>query len=276
MGVARIKQKELEKASLPCILCGGHVLATTKEHCPPRSLFQLRQWPEGYEFPACAACNGGSSNSDLIVAFIAHMDPAANTEQLTKGFGLMRRVNKQAPKLLPAMFMSSAVEARAQARRLGMRPGPGQTYQGLGIANITDEMREAVESVAAKLTKAVYYMQTGSVFPVNGGIMFQWFTNAQLREHGRIPVLEAMAPMAATSPTIKRSGKNLKDQFDYRYSRDDTGDLHVMQVAFGQVFGFVTVFSQVPGKLEAIEASIKAKVQDGESPFKFLSTGAAS
>jgi hypothetical protein len=273
MGVARIKQQELKKASLPCIFCGGHVLATTKEHCPPRALFRERSWPEGYEFPACLSCNGGSSDSDLIVAFLAHMDPTANKERLAKGFNLMRLANIQAPKMLPAMFISSAVEARSQARRLGMRPGPGQTYQGLGIANVTDEMREAVESFAAKLTKAVFHMQTGSIFPTDGGIWFQWFTNAQLREHGKIPIIEAMANFAATSPTLKRNGKDLRDQFDYKYSIDGMGALHVLQVAFGPVFGFVTIFSQVPGKLEEMEANMMEQVPGGGNPFKSIGAG---
>ena len=270
MGIARAKQRELVKAHLPCIFCGGHELATTKEHCPPRSLFRGRNWPEGYEFPACETCNGGSSNSDLIVAFMANMNPNANSEESVKGANLMRRAHKQVPNLLPEMFAMSAVESRAQARLLGMRPGPGQTYQSLGIANVTNEMQTAVESVAAKLTKAVYYMQTGSIFPRHGEIWFQWFTNAQLRQYGRIHILEAMATMAATSPALQRNGKDLKDQFDYKYSRDDTGDLHVMQVVFGDVFGLATIFSQVPGKLEKIEANIKSQLPHGASPFKYL------
>lgn len=247
-------------------------MATTKEHCPPRALFREKNWPEGYEFPACKACNGGSSDSDLIVAFMANMDPAANDEQLKKGHGLMRLAHRQAPRMLPAMFNSSALKARAQARRLGMKPGPGQTYQGLGIVNVTDEMRLAVETVAAKLTKAVFYMQTGSIFPQDGSIWFQWFTNAQLREHGNIPLIEALANFPAEAPVLKRNGKDLSDQFDYKYSKDDEGYLHVLQTVFGQVFGFVTIFSQVPGKLEEIETKIKRQVPDGQSPFIFLGT----
>ena len=272
MGDARLKQKELEKARKPCIFCGGQNLATTKEHCPPRSMFRDRQWPVGYDFPACESCNGGSSNSDLIVAFMAHMRLAADDAQFTAGVGLMKSVNRQVPNMLASMFLTSSNEARMQARKLGMRPGPGQTYRDLGIANITGEMQSAVEVVAAKLTKAVYNMQTGAVFPADGGIMFLWFTNAQLLEHGKIFVLDAMASIAAMSPTISRNGKDLRDQFDYKYSTDVDGALHVMQTVFGTVFGFVTIFSQIPGRLESIADGISNALRDAVSPFKFLSS----
>lgn len=157
-----------------------------------------------------------------------------------------------------------------------MRIGPGQTYQSLGIVNVTDEMHDAVESFAAKLTKAVFHMQTSSIFPTNGGIWFQWFTNAQLREHGKISILEAMATIAATSPTLKRNGKDLRDQFDYKYSVDEEGALHMLQVVVGQSFGFVTIFSPVPGKLEEMGANIRMQLPDGENPFKSLSVSAVA
>jgi hypothetical protein len=181
------------------------------------------------------------------------MDSSANQDSLAKGLNLMRLVNKQAPKMLRSMFISSAVKARSQARRLGMRIGPGQTYQRLGIVNVTDEMHEAVELLAAKLTKAVFHMQTSSIFPTDGGIWFQWFTNAQLREHGKISILEAMATFAATSPTLKRNGKDLRDQFDYKYSVDEKGALHTLQVVFGQSFGFVTFSARCSESLKKWE-----------------------
>lgn len=270
MGEAKQRKVQLLAAKTPCIFCGGGTLATTEEHCPPKAMFKERKWPEGYAFPACAPCNNGSSDDDLLVAFLAQLQPSANAETLSKGFGLMRMTHRQFPGLLEKMMRSSAVEARAHARRLGMQPGPGQTYQELGIVNVTDAMDECVAKVAAKFTKAVYYMQTGNVFPGDGAIMFQWFTNAQRIEHGRIALIDGLAGLAAMSPPIVRSGKDLKDQFDYRYSQGENGELHVLQVIFGEVFGFVTIFSPAPGRLEAMEDRLKERAGKDDSPFKFL------
>ncbi len=271
MGEAKQRKMQLLAAKTPCIFCGGAAHATTEEHCPPKALFRERKWPEGYVFPACASCNNGSSDDDLLVAFLAQLQPSANAETLSKGFGLMRMTHRQFPGLLEKMMTSTAVEARANARRLGMRPKPGQTYQELGIVNVTAAMDDCVANVAAKLTKAVYYMQTGKIFPSDGAIMFQWFTNAQRIEHGRIVLLDGLAGLAAMSPPIMRSGKNLKDQFDFRYSQGENGELHVLQVVFGEVFGFVTIFSPTPGRLEAMENRLNERAEKDDSPFRFLS-----
>ncbi len=68
-----------------------------------------------------------------------------------------------------------------------------------------------------------------------------------------------------------RSGKNLKDQFDFRYSQGENGELHVLQVVFGEVFGFVTIFSPTPGRLEAMENRLNERAEKDDSPFRFLS-----
>jgi hypothetical protein len=259
-----------------CIFCGGRVVASTVEHCPPRAMFRDKAWPEGFEFSACTSCNGGSSNEDLMVAFLAQLR-GADQKTLQKGFGLMRSVNRQFPGLLDKIFSRSANEARADARRLGIRPRPGETYQQLGTVDIPDEMHRCVEVFASKLTKAIYFMKTGMPFPADGGIQFQWFTNAQRLEHGRIVLLEVLAGLAAMSAPVERSGRDLKDQFDYLYSVDEPKELHVLQVGFGEVFGFVSIFSQVPGRLEAMDERLAERFEGEQkkSPFKWLSSNRA-
>lgn len=58
MGEAKLKQYNRQKFLLHhkrCCYCGAP--STTTDHCPPRSFFLGRKWPEGYEFPACNSCN---------------------------------------------------------------------------------------------------------------------------------------------------------------------------------------------------------------------------
>ena len=141
-----------------------------------------------------------------------------------------------------------------------------------GIVHIPEALHRAVGILGGKLTKGVYYKQTGNILPEDGGVMFQWFTNAQLREHGKIAILDALAGMTAMSTPQERSGKDLKDQFDYLYSVDGSGDLHVMQVVIGKMFGFVTIFSQTPGRLEKIDNYLNAKLGTEKGPFRFLSS----
>lgn len=260
----------MSASGLQCIFCGGLRPATTEEHCPPRALFRDKAWPEGYAFPACKDCNGGSSDDDLIVAFLAQLRIGADQATQQKAGGLMKAVNRQHPGFLRQMVDLSAVEARAVARRLGMSPEPGQTYQQMGVVRIPEAMHSGVESVAAKFTKGVYFRHTGAVFPADGGILFHWFTNAQLREHGSIPVLDVFAQFAAVEPPLTRNGRNLSDQFSYRYSAAEDGSVHVLQATVSDVFGFVTLFSPIPGQMAGMRDEMRARLGGTFSPFKLL------
>ena len=224
-------------------------------------MFKDRVWPEGYVFPACVECNAGSSDGDLVVAFLAHLrggeEPATG-----QAIGIMKRANLQFPTLLGKMLARSPTQARSDARHFGMRPGPGQTYQDIAPVRVTPEMEEGVRTLARKLTKAIYYMRTQQVFPANGGIRFQWYTNADRLENGRMLAINTLARFAVQEAPITRAGQSLADQFDYRYSCDAEGGLHVLAVTFGQVFGFVTLFSQTAGALEAIQERVDAQLGD--------------
>src|SRR5690348_11173313 len=88
-----------------CAFCGGSARATTIEHCPPRAMFQKRQWPEGFEFPACKICNQSSDNQDLIIAMLARFDPTGRqSDDDGKLAGLMKAVNLQFPSLFNQMM----------------------------------------------------------------------------------------------------------------------------------------------------------------------------
>lgn len=201
---------------------------------------------------------------------MARLDPELSADQHQKGIGLMKAVNRQFPGFLSEMFERSAVKARSDARRLGMVPPKGMTYQELGIANIPDAMHRCVETLAAKLTKAVYFKEQGSIFPSDGDIAFHWFTNAQKQEHGAIAALEALANVKATEPMLIRNGKDLRDQFDYRYSADEGSALYCLQVVFGKVFGFVTLFSPTSQRVRAIDEEFVTRTGAGQSPWRFL------
>lgn len=274
MGQARRRRVAFFENHPTCIFCGGTAPATTQEHCPPRAMFSGRQWPVGYEFASCAPCNNGSADEDLIVVYLAHLEPVGegDEERMNDGKNLMLRIEKRHPGFLSEMLSRTAVQARADARRLNLTPAPGQTHQELGIVNIPAAMHKAVAVFASKLTKAIYFRRTGRIFPADGGIMFLWFTNAQRMEHGRIPAIEAMKTVVTLSEPLMRSGQDLKEQFDYAYSPDKDGELHALQVVFGTVFGFFSVLSQTPGRIEAIEERLRARFPDKESPFTFIST----
>lgn len=269
MGAAARHRREFLKTHTQCAFCGGNALATTIEHCPPRAMFQNKQWPEGFEFPSCNSCNLGTSDQDLLVAMIARMDPFSGMgDKDGKLTGLMRMTNRQFPGLFEKMI-PSAVEARTSNRKLGISPKQGQTHQEVGGIKITDEFHQAVCTMAKKLAKGIYYQQKVKPFPNHGGLILNWFTNVELFKHGKYLIFEALRELTGNTPVLKRTGQFLNDQFAYKLSITEEQDIFVIQAKFGNAFGIVVVGSSKQGKLESFVAELRERTGK-KGPFTIL------
>jgi hypothetical protein len=219
MGEAKNRTKRFLSEHPFCVFCGGHAQTTSIEHCPPRALFQNRQWPEGFEFPACDLCNQGSSKYDLIASLLARMDPFENKgDRDGKTRGLMLNLRQNDKDLFNRLF------SKVNGDRVP----------------ITDEMHTAVGTLAKKLTKAIYFKQSKLIFPTDGNIFMNWFTNEILLESRRIPIFDALQGITGSVPLLQRNGKYLNDQFQYKCSISENFEVMILQVLFGNALGFVT------------------------------------
>ncbi|MET3070615.1 hypothetical protein [Herbaspirillum seropedicae] len=255
MGQSKQRKNAFKQEHPRCIFCGGERETTTEEHCPPRALFNHKHWPEGFVFPSCEPCNNGTSNDDAIVALLARMDPMNPERGADERIpGLMLNVHNQGNGFLLNMFNVSTRQARNAMRRLNMAPAPGQLRRHSGVVNVPARADDAVIVLARKLTKALFYRATGRPFPVDGDILFNWFTNATLLEHGEIPALMYAAQFRSESIPTVRSGINLANQFDCRISLSPDNNLLIVQALFGATFGFVTAASSTPRLLSDINA----------------------
>lgn len=269
MGAATRYRRKFLSLHQRCAFCDGKANATTIEHCPPRAMFQFRQWPEGFEFPSCESCNHGTDNYDLLVAMLARMDPFEEKGNMDgKQIGLMKSVNQQFPGLFQKMT-PTASEARRRNRDLGLRPAPGQTHQEAGVVKVPEEFHQAVCVLARKLAKGIYYREVGSPFPDNGCLLLNWFTNADLLRTGKYIVFDLLKELGGTAPPLQRSGKYLNEQFEYKLSLSQEKDILVLQARFGNAFGLVVFGSTLLGKLEAIVTRLREQTQHN-GPFAIL------
>lgn len=269
MGAATRYRRKFLSLHPRCAFCDGKANATTIEHCPPRAMFQFRQWPEGFEFPSCESCNHGTDNYDLLVAMLARMDPFEEKGNMDgKQIGLMKSVNQQFPGLFQKMT-PTASEARRRNRDLGLRPAPGQTHQEAGVVKVPEEFHQAVCVLARKLAKGIYYREVGSPFPDNGCLLLNWFTNADLLRTGKYIVFDLLKELGGTAPPLQRSGKYLNEQFEYKLSLSQEKDILVLQARFGNAFGLVVFGSTLLGKLEAIVTRLREQTQHN-GPFAIL------
>lgn len=270
MGAAKKHRRAFLAGNPTCAFCGGNASATTIEHCPPRAMFQYRHWPEGFEFPACESCNAGSRREDAIFALIARLDPFDGQGDRDGTMqGLMRRVYAQDPEVLRKMI-PTANEARRLNREAGLRPGPGQTHRDLGIAKVPDELHRAVCAVARKLAKGIFYRETTTIFPADGCILMNWFTNADMTEDGVYPVFDTLKNFAGETPPLKRAGKYLHEQFEYKLTLwRERGNEFALQAKFGRALGFAIFASPVRGRLEKAVEELRETTQR-TGPFEVL------
>ena len=133
-------------------------------------------------------------------------------------------------------------------------------------------MREAVDVLAAKLTKGVYHRHTGAIFPSDGGLVMTWFTNTDLITDGGYKLFDVLKHIAGDAPMLTRSGKDLNDQFEYKFSLSPEQHILALQAKFANAFGFVVFGSTTAGLLEnnVQQAITAAPRTDGVEPSRIL------
>ena len=119
MGQAKLK-RQAHAAILAhhsgCIYCAGKNAATTIEHMPPIAVFEGKQRPKGFEFPACGPCNNGTGHSDLVAALLARIWPDAVSEIQKKDLKkLLGAVANNIRQLLSEMSIGRAGEKLARS-----------------------------------------------------------------------------------------------------------------------------------------------------------------
>jgi hypothetical protein len=214
-------------------------------------MFKARQWPEGFEFPACTSCNGGSSREDLLIAWLARIDftDDENAEQDQEFNRLLSTIRAREPGLIDRMI-PTAEEDKALSEKMGIAPLGTTAEPELVPVHVPTKFDNAVHVFSAKLFKGVYYQEIGNPFPENGCILSHWFTNAHLFTHGSYPMFDALSKLAGKAPLLKRQKRLLNDQFEYKVSISEDRSLLLLQARFGRSFGIVSCGSGVQGLLE--------------------------
>src|SRR5437763_7043656 len=83
-----------------CCFCGGNRLAATREHMPPKSLFDNSHRPDKLVMPACHECNRGTSTADLTVALVSRWNYDSGEQERSDHTRLSAQVRRQAPDLI--------------------------------------------------------------------------------------------------------------------------------------------------------------------------------
>jgi hypothetical protein len=99
-----------------CCYCGGLRASTTREHMPPKSLFDNSHRPDKLVLPSCNECNNGTSTADLTAAMVSRWAYDNSIQEQADHTKLAQRIKKQAPEIVVEWTRTSDPIQRAKAR----------------------------------------------------------------------------------------------------------------------------------------------------------------
>jgi hypothetical protein len=231
MGEAKRQIRSILSTSRLCIFCGGYAPATTVDHQPARALFDRRNWPEGYAFPACEPCNKGSKDAEHKLALLVRIDSEREDDPVRRREfqKLLVGMKNNFPGLLRPL---SANEKRKFLKSEGFGRAPGVALAEIHAAGIQADAAEALFDVTLrKLLKALHWKHTGNIVRWDEGVKSAWYTNAYFDVFRRSAEADFYLNLPACPPIV-RSRRDISDQFSYRFGRDDTGDLSAFVIGF--------------------------------------------
>lgn len=210
----RLKRQVFFAEHPVCCFCGGETPAVEMDHIPARYLFSGRQWPEGYVFPACAACNDLSAADEHIMGFLVRIQLSNLSENDERELEqAVWQIRDRHPELFNGLKELKRSETRRFLREQGLSMGdfPAEPY----VVTVPDELAAVPKRYGEKLGRALYYLHTGRVVPKNGWVSVRVMTNAQFMSP-KFP-LDTFRVLDRR-PIVTRSGNSLEGQFSYRYA----------------------------------------------------------
>jgi hypothetical protein len=94
--------------------------------------------------------------------------------------------------------------------------------RGNGEWQIADEMREAVDVLAAKLTKGIFYRHTGAIFPKGGGLIMTWYTNGDVIVDGGYKLFDVLKHIPGDAPMLMGSTSTISSSTNSPYLQSST------------------------------------------------------
>lgn len=250
------RQEFLKKAPW-CIYCGA--AATTIDHCPPRSFFAGRHWPETYEFPACEPCNADNRLDEQALSVLVRSGLTQSSQESDRieWERLARGVRNNQQAVFAEWKDIRRNEVRNGLRRAFGRDGDERRRQGWGLINLGPLTKAILTRFMIKLTKALYFRHNEHIFD---GVAYIYHIN-KLSADTTPDYINSILKMAPETPKIERNKKTLIDQFIYQFNHSPEHRVMYAVVQFGEqfIFQLVAASRDIDEKLLATQPNEQAK-----------------
>jgi hypothetical protein len=218
MGEAKQKLSATAKliAQLPaCAFCGIKA-TTTREHMPPKALFDNSHRPDRLVMPACSECNRGTSTSDLIAAMISRWDFYPNAQSQIDHSKLSAQIKRQAPDVVREWLSIDSPAQQRQARRHlethGVNVPFGARFTTVGPLTI-----QHLNVFAHKLVLALYFEHFKRPLSHAGRVQAIWKTKEDFSIRG-LP--QNLLELFDGYNTLIQGQWKAAEAFEYRFARN--------------------------------------------------------
>jgi hypothetical protein len=221
MGEAKRKLSTTKKFLMEfpaCFFCGGKRAATTREHMPPKSLFDNSHRPDKLVMPACAECNRSTSTADLTAAIVSRWNYDSGEQERLDHRKLVAQMRIQAPALSNEWGTHAGEEEARQHLRKYVVPVPHDA----GIATIGPETIRQLNLFAHKAVLALYFEHFRKPLPISGGFCAFWKTKEDFARDGIPPYLFEIMPDYGT---LIQGQWDERETFEYRHAVNEKDGL---------------------------------------------------
>ncbi len=229
------KRRYIDVAHPFCCFCGGTTPATTLDHVPSKSCFPDGLCPEGFEFPACKACNHGTKRDDQIFGsyvMLLDFDRSSLDQNFARKLIRLRDgIANNYPEALPD----------ASTAHLICKIGGVDTPRPIAVAVRTRvAFRDAALRMGRKLAHALYYRELGKPLSKQHRLA----TGLYQAQDSRAAALTQFFANLLPDQTIasRANVRNYGQRFAYKSGVKDEGEFFVYAAQFGKgliVWGIV-------------------------------------
>jgi hypothetical protein len=239
MGQARLRLSATAKllAEFPwCAICGGIKRASTREHMPPKALFDNSHRPDKLVFPACHDCNKGTSTADLVASLISRWGMDSSAQWQSDHSKLATQIKRQAPQVILEWNAINDPFEQQRARRHLERHGVAVPSDASTVSIGPLTIRQ-LNIFAHKAAVALYFEHFRKPLASNGRVHAIWRT----KEDFAFGVPQELINLLPGYATMIQGSWNLSDVFEYKYATNDADGLFGCFVRFRRglfVLGF--------------------------------------
>lgn len=226
MGEAKRKRTATQKLveEYPeCCECGGLRQSTTREHMPPKALFDGSLRPDKLVMPACETCNDGTRTADLTASIVSRWGygPQLNGDHSR----LANRVRKQAPKLVDEWTTPiNEVEARRHLKAHGVPVPEVAAFLTVGPHTIRQ-----LNLFAYKVVLCLHFEHFKRSLSNDGRVAAFWRSKEDFAKEG-IP--KDLLEMMHHYGTLEQGKWSVREAFEYRYSLNEQDGLFACLARF--------------------------------------------